>query len=104
MNIGFNNRIPLSQTVYDIRFESCHYITCLWCLYPIFALKRWLRSERLWIYYKLNKIGAMKTQEGLQPKLSNIRIMEIFKKKKPQTYQNVIAGYFLYDSDDKKEK
>jgi hypothetical protein len=90
MKTGFNSRIPIGQAVYDYDYSSMQYKTCLWCLFPVFILTRWVRCGKLWLYRKLNQIGIMHTPEGCKATLRDLF-------KEPAKYKNIIAGYFKYD-------
>lgn len=74
MKTGFNQKIPKGQAVYDYSFESAHYITCLWCFYPIFVLITLLKHCKLWLYHNLNQAGIMQTPQGCIMRWKNLRV------------------------------
>jgi hypothetical protein len=95
MKIGFNKAIPTGYAIYGHNEAYLTSHVCKWYLYPIFRAG-WLIIELKYLLYRwLNKKGIMHT-----PKANEMTFSDLFKKpENPFKYENVVAGYFKYDTE-----
>jgi hypothetical protein len=95
MKVGFNKTIPTGYTIYGYNTACLMYHVCKWYLYPIFRTGWLIITLKYSLYRWLNKKGIMHT-----PETRKMIFNDLFKKpEKPFKYENVIAGYLMYDDE-----
>jgi hypothetical protein len=76
--ISARRSVPVGYSIYQWKPEQLAYCVCLWWAYPFFRIPALLIELKYALYWYLNKIGIMYTEEGQMMSIRDISFRRFY--------------------------